>query len=128
MSAASGPKGALFPTTYRAGAAVAACRMVKRGADKNTVIQNTAATIRSLGITEEDQATVDKPVRIAHRPGEMVRVEIGAAVALDALLTSDANGRAVTAATTNQVTAIAREAGTTLGDLVLCEIVYMVAP
>lgn len=128
MSSASGPKGALFPTTLRAGAAVVACRFIKRGADKNTGIHNTAATIRHLGISEEDQPTVDKPFRMAHRPGELVRVEIGAAVALDALLTSDANGRAVTAATTNQVGAIAREAGTTLGDLVLCEIVYMVAP
>lgn len=125
---APGPKGALLPTTYRAGAAVVAARMVKRGADADSVIHNAAATTRSLGITEEDQPTVGKPVRVAHRPGELVRVEAGAAVALDALLTSDANGRAVTAATTNQVTAIARQAAAALGDLILCEIAYLVAP
>src|SRR5688572_12346610 len=113
---APGPKGALFPTAYRAGAAVVACRMVKRGADADSVIHNAAATTPSLGIAEEDQATVGKPVRVAHRPGELVRVEAGAAIALDALLTSDANGRAVTAVATNQVTAVARQAAAVLGD------------
>jgi hypothetical protein len=125
---APGPKGALFPTTYRAGAAVSRCRMVKRGADADHIIHNAAATTRSLGITEETQATVDMPVRIAHRPGELVRVEAGAAFALDAFLTSDATGRAIGAATGNQVTAIARQAAAAAGDLVLCEITYMLAP
>jgi hypothetical protein len=125
---APGPKGALFPTTYRAGAAITACRMVKRGADADSVILNAAATTRSLGISEEDQATATKPVRIAHRPGEMVRIEAGAAFALDAFLTSDATGRGVTAATGNQVTAIARQAAAAAGDLVNCEITYMLAP
>jgi hypothetical protein len=125
---APGPKGALFPTAYRAGAAITRCRMVKRGADADSVIHNAAATTRSLGISEEDQATVAKPVRIAHRPGELVRVEAGASFALDAFLTSDATGRAIAAATGNQVTAIARQPATAAGDLVLCEITYMLAP
>jgi hypothetical protein len=125
---APGPKGALFPTAYRAGAAVTACRMVKRGADADSVIHNAAATTPSLGITEEDQATVGKPVRVAHRPGELVRVEAGAATALDAFLTSDATGRAVTAATGNQVTAIGRQVAAAAGDLILCEIRYQLAP
>lgn len=125
---APGPKGALFPTTYRAGAALTACRMVKRGADDSSAILNAAATTRSLGITEEDQPTVGKPCRIAHRPGEMIRVEAGAAIALDALLTSDATGRAVTAATGNQVTAIARQVAAAAGDLIVAEIAYLVAP
>lgn len=125
---APGPKGALQPTAYRAGAAVLANRMVKRGADADSVILNAAATTRSLGITEEPQATVGKPVRVAHRPGELVRVEAGAAFALDAFLTSDGTGRAVTAASGNQVTAIARQAALAAGDLVLCEITYMLAP
>lgn len=124
---AAGPKGALFPTAYRAGAAITACRAVKRGADADSVIHNAAATTPSLGISEEDQATVGKPVRIAHRPGEMVRWAAGAAIALDALLTSDANGRAVTAAATNQVTAKARQAAAVLDDLILVEIWYGVA-
>lgn len=124
---APGPKGGLFPTAYRAGAAITACRMVKRGADADSVIHNAAATTPSLGISEEDQATVGKPVRVAHRPGELVRVEAGAAIALDALLTSDAVGRAVTAAAGNQVTAVARQAAAALGDLILCEIRYQLA-
>jgi hypothetical protein len=124
---APGPKGALFPTTYRAGAAIVASRILKRGADADSVIHNTAATIVSLGISEEAQATIGKPVRVAHRPGELVRVAAGAAIALDALLTSDANGRAVTAAATNQYVAVARQAAAVLDDLILCEIRYGVA-
>src|SRR5204862_372602 len=125
---APGPKGAQNPTTYRAGAAVTACRMVKRGADADSVILNAAATTLSLGITEEDQATVGKPVRVAHRPGELVRIEAGASFALDVNLTSDGTGRGIAAATGNQVTAIARQAAAAAGDLVLCEIRYIVAP
>jgi hypothetical protein len=125
---APGPKGALFPTAYRAGAAISRCRFVKRGADADSVIHNAAATTRSLGISEEAQATVALPVRIAHRPGELVRIEAGAAFALDAFLTSDGTGRGITAASTNQVGAIARQAATAAGDLVLCEIHYLVAP
>jgi hypothetical protein len=126
---APGPKGALFPTAYRAGAAISRCRFVKRGADADSVIHNAAATTRSLGISEEAQATVALPVRIAHRPGEMVRVEAGAAFALDAFLTSDGTGRAHHRGVDEPGHgAIARQAATAAGDLVLCEIHYLVAP
>lgn len=119
---ASGPKGALFPTTYRAGAAVVAYRFVKRGADADSVIHNTAATILPLAITEEAQPTAAKPVRVGHRPGELMLIEAGAAFSLDAELTSDATGRAVAAVSTNPYGAIARQAAVNAGDLVLCEI------
>lgn len=120
---ASGPKGALFPTSYRVGAVVNACRFVKRGADENHVIHSTAAAV-PVGITEEDQATVDKPVRVGHRPGEMMRIEAGAAFAADVELASDATGRAVAAVSTNPYAAISRGVAGAAGDLVTVEIRY----
>ena len=125
---AVGPKGALQPTAYRVGAAVLACRILKRGADVDHVIHATAVSSVPVGISEEDQPTVDKPVRVAHRPGELVRVEAGLAFAIDAELTSDATGRAVAAVATNQYVAISRGAALAAGDLVTCEIRYGIKP
>jgi hypothetical protein len=126
---APGPKGALFPTTYRAGAAVLPARFVKRGADADSVVHNAAETTPPLGITEEGQATVGKPVRVAHREGELVRIEAGAAFAIDVQLASDATGRAILrsapgVSVTHHWGAISRQAAAVAGDLVLCEIRY----
>src|SRR4051812_37374417 len=118
---ASGPKTALFPNSYRAGAAIVRSRVMTRGADANTVVQAGANAV-PIGIAEDNQQNVGRPLRVADRPGENTYGEAGAAFALDALLTSDANGRLVTAATTNNVAAIARQAAGALGDLVAVEI------
>jgi hypothetical protein len=117
----SGPKGALAPNTYLAGAAVIKYRAVMRGADVNSVLQATANAV-PLGIAEDNQQTAARALRVADRPGETVLAEAGAAFALDALLTSDANGRLITAASTNKVHAIARQAAAALSDLVVVEI------
>lgn len=117
-----GPKEALFPNTYLAGGAIVRGRAVKRGADMNHAVQSAAATDVPLGIAVDHQATAERPLRVADRPGETTWGEAGAAFALDALLTSDANGRLVTCATTQPVTAIARQAAAVLGDLVSVEI------
>jgi hypothetical protein len=92
-----------------------------RGADANTAIPATANAV-SLGIAEDHQQNVGRPFRVADRPGELTWGEAGAAFALDALLASDANGRLVTATTTQNVAAIARQAATALGDLVNVEL------
>jgi hypothetical protein len=118
----SGPKGPLFPNTYLAGAAVVRYRVVKRGADLNSVIMAAAATDVPLGISGDNQDTIGRVLRVNDRPGENVVGEAGAAFALDALLTSDANGRLVTCATTNPVAAIARQAAAALSDLVAVEV------
>jgi hypothetical protein len=118
---ASGPKGALAPNSYRAGAAIVRSRSVMRGADANHAIQATANAV-PLGIAYDNQQTAERPVSVVDRPGERVWGEAGAAFALDALLTSDANGRLVTCTTTQKVHAIARQAATALGDLVDVEI------
>lgn len=120
----SGPKGALQPNTYLAGSAITRYRALKRGADANHAIPADLNAV-PLGIAEDNQGTADRAVRVADRPGETVLAEAGAAFALDASLSSDANGRlivGVAAAGTNNVVAIARQAATALGDLVAVEI------
>jgi hypothetical protein len=125
---AAGPKGALFPTTYRSGAAIVACRILKAGADQDHAIHATAVSSVFIGISEEDQPTAEKPIRVAHRSHELVRVEAGAAVAAGADLTSDANGRAVTAVSTNQIIGTAKNAAAALGDLITVEMRYGIKP
>ena len=117
----SAPKLGLFPTTYLAGAAIVRGRAVMRGASVNYVIQATA-NAEALGIAEDHQATAERPLRVTDRPGETTFAEAGAAFAIDILLTSDADGRLVTATTTQKVHAIARQAAGATGDLVAVEI------
>lgn len=117
----SGPKGALAPNTFLAGSAITRYRAVKRGADENSVVPGTAGS-DNIGIAEDNQDTAGRPLRVADRPGEHVLAEAGAAVALDAALKSDANGRLITAASTDSVTAFARQAAGALGDLIDVEI------
>ena len=119
-----GPKGALMPTAYVAGAAIVACRILKAGADADHAVHASAASSVPIGISEEDQPTAELPVRVAHRPGELVRVEAGAALSAAAKLTSDSTGRAITATTGNQVVGIARNAALAAGDLITVEIQY----
>jgi hypothetical protein len=98
-----------LPEHLPRGAAITRGRVVMRGADANTAIPATANAV-SLGIAEDHQQNVGRPFRVADRPGELTWGEAGAAFALDALLASDANGRLVTATTTQNVAAIARQA------------------
>jgi hypothetical protein len=71
-----------------------------------------------MGIALDDQDTVGRTVSIADHPGEIVEIAVGAAVALDAPLKSDANGRAITAVSTNRPYAIALRAASASGQLI----------
>lgn len=117
----SGPKGATFPNTYLAGAAITRYRTVMRGADGNSVVPATANAV-TLGIAEDNQGTPGRAVRVMDYSGEQVLAEAGAAVALDALLASDANGRLITATAGQNVAAIARQAAVALGNLISVEV------
>lgn len=117
----SGPRGATSPTTYIAGTAIKRYRAVQRGADVNSVIPSVANSV-PIGIAEDSQQVVGHDVRIVDRAGEEVLAEAGAAFAFDVPLTSDANARLVTATTGQNVVAIARQAATALGDLVVVEL------
>lgn len=118
-----GPQGGLQEKTGIAGAAITYGQILKRGADQNTVIPNTAATIVPIGVAADDQSVAGRSIPIHNAPGETCRVRAGAAFALDALLTSDGSGRAVTAASTNKIIGIAREAATAADQLVTMELV-----
>lgn len=119
---AYGPKGARHGTTLLAGGAVVYGCAVKRGADVNHCVAGTAASV-NLGIALEDQGTAEQPVAIAHTPGEIVEGRVGAAVAIDTLVTSDANGKLVAATTGQAATGITRQAATAVDQLIPIELV-----
>lgn len=118
----AGPKGGLVPNTAIAGAVIARGTQLKRGADLNTMIPNAAAATPTLAIAADDQDTAGRTVLVYDQPGEFVLVRAGAAFALDARLTSDGTGRAITAATGNQSVLVAKEAATAVDQLVTAQI------
>lgn len=117
-----GPKGGHRPNTGISGAAIVRGTAVKRGADQNTVIPATAASV-NLGIAVDDQPTVGRTVPFVDQPGEIIEGRAGAAFALDALLTSDAAAKFVTATTGQAVTAVAKQAATAVDQLVPVQLV-----
>lgn len=103
--------------TYTAGAAIAAKRIVKFSADY-TVIQGAAANDALIGVA--DLAAVATGDRVDVSREGLVDVEYGGTVARGDLLTSDATGRAVTAApaagVNNRIVGIAEVSGV-VGDI-----------
>lgn len=117
MGTSLGPKGGHRPNTALAGAAIARGMGVKRGADQNHVIAGTANSV-NLGIATDDQDTAERTISFVDQPGEIVEARVGAAVALDALLTTDAAGKLVTATTGQNVLAQALRAATAADQLI----------
>jgi hypothetical protein len=112
-----GPKGGHRPNTAIAGGAIVRATAVKRGADQNTLVQGTAASVNQ-GIAIDDQPTTGRAFAFVDQPGEIVEGRAGAAFLIDALLTSDANGKLITAASTNPVIAHAVQAAGAVDQLV----------
>lgn len=119
----------LWPKSYSAGSAITAHRAVKRGADEDSAVPATAASV-NLGIAQDNQDNVGKPVSVAYVPGERPYWEASAAFAIDTRLASAADGRAVAATSGQSYLAISRQAATAAGQLVVVEIVSagLVAP
>lgn len=113
---ANGPKVG-NPNSYVAEAAVTQYRFVKRGAAADGVVPATAAST-NVGVALDNQDTVGQPVLVADDPSDKPLVEAGGAIAVGAKVTSDANGKAVTAAAGNPVSAIALAAASGAGDLI----------
>lgn len=82
--------------SYKAGAAVPKHRIIKHGAADGEVILGAAATDGIFGVSVEIDADAGERVDVAVS-GPML-IEYGGAVTRGDLLTSDAVGRAVTAA------------------------------
>lgn len=100
---------------FYSGAAIAAYRIIKFGADDDHVVQSSAAGDLHIGASMELGAdAAEDSIDIALSGA--VEVEYGAAVTRGQKLTADANGRAVPAATTNQVIGVAMVSGV-LGDI-----------
>lgn len=82
--------------SYAAGAAVAARRIVKHGASAGLAIQGADAAAALIGVTTEVAAASGERCDVIK--AGLADVEYGGNVALGAPLTSDASGKAVTAA------------------------------
>jgi hypothetical protein len=82
--------------SFNAGAAISARRIVKFGADENTVLQAAAATDLVMGVSTFVAAAIGERVDVILEGS--ADVEYGGTVTLGAALTSDASGRAVVAA------------------------------
>ncbi|MER2545936.1 MAG: capsid cement protein [Candidatus Accumulibacter phosphatis] len=104
---------------FSAGAAISAYRQVKFSAAE-TVIQGAAATDATIGVANEVGAASGERQDVVL--DGIAYVEAGAAVTIGTLITSDATGRAVTAApaagTNNRIVGIALDAATAAGDVI----------
>ncbi len=105
---------------YAADVAIPAFRIVKPGAADDRVTLATAATDALIGATMEIGAAIGE--RCDVQLAGIAFVEVGAAVARGALVTSDAIGRGVAAApaagANNSVIGRALEAATAAGDII----------
>lgn len=104
---------------YTAGAAIAAATIVRLSAAE-TVVAASAATDAIIGVTGDVNPVAGERVDVTMEG--IVFCVAGAAVALGALLTSDASGRAVTAApatgVNNRVIGFAIESAVAAGDII----------
>lgn len=102
-----------------AGAAIAAFRLVKLSAAE-TVVPAAAATDNVIGVNADVAPALGERCDVALMG--IAFVEAGAAVALGAMVTSDASGRAVAAApaagSNVRVVGVALEAATAAGDVI----------
>ena len=109
----------LLLKTFVAGAAIAACRIVKFSA-ANTVIQSAAAADAHIGVCSEVGPSSGERCDIVMFG--IAHVEAGAAFALGALLTADSVGRAVgaspAAGANNRSVGVALDAAVAAGDIV----------
>jgi hypothetical protein len=102
------------------GAAQTIYRFMKFAATENTVLQQTASNLFSIGVCQQRIEAVDSAtgnVQVDVRILGISKVEAGAAVALGAEVMSDTTGRAITAATTgNAVVGRALQAAVGAGE------------
>lgn len=90
---------------YVAGAAIAACRIVKFDTTDGTVIQAAAAADLSVGVCGAVGPASGERVDVVQ--AGIAEVEFAGVVARGALVTSDASGKGVAAASTNRAIGIA---------------------
>lgn len=109
----------LLIKNYEAGATVNARRIVTQSA-ANIVIQASAVSTRSIGVTDTLSANTGERIDVIH--AGIAFLEAGAAITLNANITSDASGRGVAAAPSagvnNMTIGVALEAASAAGDII----------
>jgi Uncharacterized conserved protein (DUF2190) len=102
--------------TFYAGAAVAANRIVKPGADDTKVVVGAAATDKLVGISDNIGGAINEPIDVIL--DGIALVKLGGTVAFGDLITSDATGQGVATTTAaNRYIGHAMEGGVS-GDLI----------
>jgi len=103
----------LIVKTYSAGAAISGARLVKFGASDGVVVQAAAATDAIIGVHGTLDAASGADADVIHLG--IAHVRLGGNVTRGALLTADANGKAVAAApaagANNRTIGFARQSG-----------------
>ncbi len=110
----------ILTENFTAGGAINPYRICKPGAADGAAIQGAAAADKSFGISDSLGADAVNDRVDIYTMGT-VEVEYGGAVTRGDQLTSDANGKAVTAAAGNRTIGLARISGVD-GDIGLCQI------
>ena len=106
----------LLQKTFFCGAAVAANRIVKAGADNTKVVVGAAATDKLIGVSDNIGGATGESIDVI-LDGIAV-VKLGGTVAMGDLVTSDGTGQGVaTTAATNRYIGFAMEDGV-IGDLI----------
>jgi hypothetical protein len=101
--------------TFYAGAAVAANRIVKPGADDTKVVQGAAATDKLIGVSDNLGGASGDTIDVILDGVALVKA--GGTIAFGDLITSDATGQGVVTTTaSNRVIGVAMEAAVS-GDL-----------
>lgn len=105
-----------YKKDFEAGATINPQRIVKFGTAP-AVIEGAAATDLLLGVSTNTEDALAGDFVDVVMMGE-TQVVAGAAVAVGALLTADADGKAVTAAATNRIAGVALSAAAADGDVI----------
>lgn len=109
-----------YPLSYTATAAITRRRFVIHAAAARSCTQASAASQVGLGVAIEAAAAAG--VEVPVQDIGVAQVEAGAAITAGAQVTTDASGRAVTAATGNNVFGIAHTAAGAAGDMVMVKL------
>lgn len=112
----------LLAVNYVADAAIPNNRLVRFGTGDRNVTLATAATDSIIGVVNEMPPGIAVGERVDVVRVGIAWVEAGAAITRGSLITSDASGRAVTAApgagVNNRIIGIADESATAAGDVI----------
>jgi len=112
----------LLAVNFIADAAISNNRLVKFGTGDRNVAVAAAATDSIIGVVNEMPAGIATGERVDVVRVGIAWVEAGAAITRGALITSDAVGRAVTAApaagANNRIIGVADESATAAGDVI----------